>query len=504
VRGALLAALLLLAPLALAAQPARVDVSSADPPVLAGALSLQMAQGFLDPVPGLAGGGALRASWSAAHGYLLTKSAERYTPLRVHLGTTTPRNDTVDLAAGNLTGLACAEHCVVALFWSGGDALLNSSWDSQGAPIARLGATRVVAAGNPEGAIVGAAPEGFRQEIPASWVGASMAARVEGRATLLVYNATARVATSQGEQTFATGEADEPDSAVGTRHEDRILVLDLEGARVDAPPGSLAYAPSAGFSLVGSLHVERAEGRAEEGGFSRPVHDAALDATGRFQGTLSGAPDAGLGLAPRPGGIRLSFSGDADSLAIAGSQVAPSRAPTTRETVGGIAAVGILVALAALYSRISDAAVLHNANRRRLLAALQAEPGASVGDLSRKAGLSEGVARYHLRILATRGLARLERAGRLTLVYPGRPDGARTATDRTLRGARRLDVAQRLVEAPQGLTQQDLAALTGLSQRLVSYHLGALRDAGLVEASGHPLRYAPTPELLDNAGRRTL
>lgn len=71
------------------------------------------------------------------------------------------------------------------------------------------------------------------------------------------------------------------------------------------------------------------------------------------------------------------------------------------------------------------------------------------------------------------------------------PDPARIGEGLALRSEARRRLV-RLVEERPGQTQRELADATGLSQRLVSYHLARLEEKGLIAWEGaNPRRYKP-------------
>jgi predicted transcriptional regulator len=56
--------------------------------------------------------------------------------------------------------------------------------------------------------------------------------------------------------------------------------------------------------------------------------------------------------------------------------------------------------------------------QRRLLGALVEAPGIAIADLAASLGISRQLALYHTRLLAGRGLVRLERRGLRLIGYP--------------------------------------------------------------------------------------
>ena len=155
-------------------------------------------------------------------------------------------------------------------------------------------------------------------------------------------------------------------------------------------------------------------------------------------------------------------------------------------------AFGIL--LAALYSRLARAGILDQDTRGRVHARVLAAPGSSLISIARDLGLGATTTRHHVTVLRKHGLVRAQRVGRETLVFPiAAPEGP-LALAALVRGAARRKVALALVSGAG--TQRAIQDATGLSQRLVSYHLERLRAAGLAQdAGGWPRTYAATQAL---------
>jgi predicted transcriptional regulator len=117
--------------------------------------------------------------------------------------------------------------------------------------------------------------------------------------------------------------------------------------------------------------------------------------------------------------------------------------------------------------------------------------------MSREMGVGRGVLQHHLRILETHRLVVARAVGRVRTYYPsgGPPDAETARVDAALKDATRARVLREIRASPQGLTQRELVERTGLSQRLVSYHLARLLAVGLVQGrEGRPRRFAAVPE----------
>lgn len=142
-----------------------------------------------------------------------------------------------------------------------------------------------------------------------------------------------------------------------------------------------------------------------------------------------------------------------------------------------------LLPLAALYARVPPSRALDHATRRRIHAHLCAAGPASRRELADALRLRATTLLHHLRMLHACGLIAARRAGRETLYAEGRV--------RDEHGCLRVAARRRIAAAMLGgaTTQRAIAAATGLSQRLVAYHLSRM-DALVLVAQTRPRSYA--------------
>lgn len=142
-----------------------------------------------------------------------------------------------------------------------------------------------------------------------------------------------------------------------------------------------------------------------------------------------------------------------------------------------------------LFTRISSAEALSHETRSRLHQRLREHPASSRRDLCRALHVHPMTLLHHLEVMVSLGLVHARREGREMLYWIGE----RPPTEPfPLRVPARREIARVLAERPH--TQAELAARTGLSQRLVAYHLAQMR--GLVAAEGsRPKRYSLTCQL---------
>lgn len=96
-------------------------------------------------------------------------------------------------------------------------------------------------------------------------------------------------------------------------------------------------------------------------------------------------------------------------------------------------------------------------------------------------GMATGTLQHHLRVLEDRGLVEVEREGRYTRYFVSLEVDRR---DKEMLGVLRQETARRVVLI---LLEEGVSRLTVLSDRLelapstVSFHLGSLEEAGVVE-----------------------
>lgn len=143
----------------------------------------------------------------------------------------------------------------------------------------------------------------------------------------------------------------------------------------------------------------------------------------------------------------------------------------------------IAVALLAMHTRIGASDALAHDTRARLHAYLDAHPGSSRRELCSALATHPMTLVHHLHVLGSLGIVVARREGREVLYHLADvPPRAHP----TLRAEPRRLIAGLLAQRP--LTQRELADATGLSQRLVAYHLARMEP--IVEPTNtRPRRY---------------
>ncbi len=119
--------------------------------------------------------------------------------------------------------------------------------------------------------------------------------------------------------------------------------------------------------------------------------------------------------------------------------------------------------------------------RREIYETLRESPGAHFSHLQRLLGMATGTLQYHLKVLEDRNLIEVDREGRYTRYFVSLEVEQR---DRQLLGLLRQETARRVMLhlLEQGLSRlTDVSDALGLAPSTVSFHLGNLEEAGVVE-----------------------
>lgn len=519
--------LVALLPTASAATPFVGDVELSPPPRLEGALEASTAEGFLDLS---AASDAWRLEWAAARGYVVTREREE---IALPDGSFLQRgasseNRTLRYGAGALSSVHCEGACLVSVVTTG-VGTLRAQGEGAWAP-RRLASPEIVYAG----VASPSASDAFYFEAPAGWLelgegaGPTASASGEGALLLVLWNATATLRHGEGVERIRTGNEATPlrgpaSVVIGRRIEETFLVLRVEEARLASDPGAPFRLVGASFDgrFGGAWSSPHAEGWLRLGATNRTLAGESIRLEGELDVRL-GSEATGLGMGGAPfqaPGMRARFDGSVTSLAVAGASWVASPGAPPDPLLGS--SLGLLFATAAfllfrfstvpLYMRIEASTVLDNPNRIRLLDAIREAPGSNVSQLSRRLALARVVVQHHLRMLEAHRQVVVRQEGRRTGYFLPQhacaSDQARALV--LLQDGTRRAVVESLASCDAPLSQRDLAARTGLPQRVLSYHLVLLERQRLVEASGSmPRRYrladaalAPIPDAREPAPR---
>lgn len=143
--------------------------------------------------------------------------------------------------------------------------------------------------------------------------------------------------------------------------------------------------------------------------------------------------------------------------------------------------------------------LLPEATVDRMLAAIQAKPGITPGELTRRAEVSAGTVYYHLRHLEGTGTIHTVVSGRRRLVFlgPRPPEGLVHAEKLSMLRGRTANRIASMIDQEPGLSIVDLVVRVRESPRSVYYHVRRLKAAGLIWSSS-VTRYRdlrPSPDL---------
>ncbi|MGH7427533.1 MAG: winged helix-turn-helix transcriptional regulator [Candidatus Methylomirabilaceae bacterium] len=127
--------------------------------------------------------------------------------------------------------------------------------------------------------------------------------------------------------------------------------------------------------------------------------------------------------------------------------------------------------------------------RQALERHIKANPGINMSQARRALGMGWGAAIRHARILEERGVVTSRREGRELLLFPRSIQmGPESALARFLHRSRVRQIIDAVRGCP-GIQRTRLAAATGMSPRILRYHLDRLIAQGLVEI--HPVGARP-------------
>ncbi|HEV8360731.1 MAG TPA: helix-turn-helix domain-containing protein [Candidatus Thermoplasmatota archaeon] len=257
---------------------------------------------------------------------------------------------------------------------------------------------------------------------------------------------------------------DEDLEALGTQVEQWLLVqlpgLLLQGAEVQSPasPGTTALRPDLGpagepfdTSLPSPLERHDVVAPPDDG-------DRALPAP-----AASAPRDAAATAGPAP----------ASPLAMA---LEEARAPAFAALLSG------LLLVPPLYHRLQRHRLLDHEGRARLFRIISERPGIHIEELARLTGMSRSTAVYHLRLLERHAHVLAMGARKSVHYYPnnGGQEPRRREQLALLASPRVRSVAHVIAERP-GVARNELAPAAGITLSTLSWHLGRLVAAGLVE-----------------------
>lgn len=503
--------ILLVCPLA-AAAPVWADLTFEEPARLDGAARVVFEEGAIDLSEALRAGGAIEMPVEILEGF--QKLQRRLRVLELESIEPDTENITVPRGPATLRIETCAGACEVLLYSEGegrlemgGRIASGFAWTTEARSYHKLAAKPGVPGAFyypvPPGTLSFASGE--RREDAAALVADDV--RASGRLHLFLANVTVQVVTSEGTRPFEVVDRDEGGAAqVGVNRLKTYMWLDLrlDGSGLSPERPVLLFGRDPTVTIDGRVQSASATGIVREGAKTRSIDDEPLTAVGTFDlrpalVLAAHAPLGGASLLSEPD-VRASLEGDATYLSVAHEPLVRESATLPVATSIGallVLALALKLLLVPLYSRVSAARVLGHERRRRIHALLAERPGITAVEIARSLDVPRAAVLHHLSMLEGHRFVVARRVGwaRQYFLPEGAPSAEALVVHKVLADPTRRDIALRVRSMPFA-TQPSLIAQTGLSQRLVSYHLERLCEAGLVSArEGRPRVYTATPAL---------
>ena len=133
--------------------------------------------------------------------------------------------------------------------------------------------------------------------------------------------------------------------------------------------------------------------------------------------------------------------------------------------------------LVPLYTKIKREEVLDQFTRGRIYGMIESNPGVHYTLIKKKMGVGNGTLTYHLTTLEREGFVRSEWDGLYKRFYPSQM--ARSPTDILELSRVQMELMGHIRTDP-GITQKELSMRTGLSKRVISYHVSRMTQARLI------------------------
>jgi len=131
-----------------------------------------------------------------------------------------------------------------------------------------------------------------------------------------------------------------------------------------------------------------------------------------------------------------------------------------------------------LYTKIRKEEVLDHFVRGRIYGIVESNPGVHYTLIKKKTGVGNGTLTYHLSTLEREGFIRSEWDGLYKRFYPAQMP--RTNNGEVLELSRVQAELLELVRLSPGSSQKELCEKTGLSKRVISYHIAQMVDARVI------------------------
>jgi hypothetical protein len=153
---------------------------------------------------------------------------------------------------------------------------------------------------------------------------------------------------------------------------------------------------------------------------------------------------------------------------------------------------GLTLGTLSLFSRLNEARLFDHPARSEIHEFVRHNQGERLEVVRRSLGMSNGTMLHHVRILIDHDVLRLHREGAMARLYLA---GPRVPASPYLPVLRKRILA--LLRGTPGVSQREIAMSVGVSERVVSYHVGALKSQGLlaVERAGVANRCFAAPSV---------
>lgn len=277
----------------------------------------------------------------------------------------------------------------------------------------------------------------------------------------------------------------------------RRLVLDGEAEAFDVRPGAAwaLAAPEVAWRLDGAVAWANATGAARDAEGARAFRDAPV----RGEGVVRVAPGAPTAAALA---WRYEAEGDWRSLHVGGAALGQPPARLDARPLAGASLLALALALltdpgrallgrlaGAFYTRFAPHEMLEHDMRRRIMDELAREPGVHLRELHRRVGGGWGTFDFHVGMLRQGGHLTTRREGRYIAVY--RRD--QTPAAPALHHPVTLRILHLLPEDGTPVDLADLRTRADVSRQLLGYHLKRLEERGLARRDDRLRQAARVP-----------
>lgn len=343
----------------------------------------------------------------------------------------------------------------------------------------------------------------------------------DGTFRLSFFEADIGIDSADGRTTYTTGERQEAPhhTAIGETARTsvfRIVTMVLHDATLMAQWGGASHvaATQPSIDIQGALDIPHARGDLVYDRLGLFPHEEPVSADGTFHVEPLVDPaatpqdaEAYDAIGYYEGGD-LALSGDASEVALSNTAIHTPWSKQNNAVAVAASGAGLLalafaawrwgpLAVAVLYSRLEQGALLDNPMRAQIYQIVCTNPGISARQVHQLSDASWGTVVHHLAKLESARYVAVRSQGRAKCYYENHGKWDEHQSQLALLSRKKTrSLADAITQAP-GRDQAALVARTGLPQSTVSYHLLKLEKEGLVdkERTGPALCYHPTVTL---------